>query len=58
MLVVETAHSEILPVFAGMIPDSGSAQLTPQHSPRIRGDDPGASTSVPMVAKFSPYSRG
>ena len=31
---------QILPVFAGMIPDLAQAGNTRRDSPRIRGDDP------------------
>ena len=33
-------HPKILPVFAGMVPESLAESLNLQNSPRIRGDGP------------------
>ena len=48
----------ILPVFAGMVPDTYLRRQVSIDSPRIRGDGPAVEQWLDLVQAFSPYSRG
>ena len=48
----------ILPVFAGMVPDTTTTTRNHIDSPRIRGDGPTVVLSRCRSVRFSPYSRG
>ena len=49
---------QVLPAYAGMIPQSHTIRISLYGAPRIRGDDPGIARLASRQARCSPHTRG